>query len=294
VSALARFDAGWLQRREPFDAAARRTAATRLHLSDRLARLRRGVDRPWRVIDLACGTGANLRWLAPQLGGTQQWLVVDHDEALLRQWPGADGTPAGVLHEPLPWQGPGFEVTVVRCPLDLARQLDALPWAAADLVTASALLDLVSHAWLQQLVAAVTAAGTALLLALTVDGRHQWRPGDPADGQVGTLFAAHQRRDKGFGPALGPQAGAALRDLLRQAGYRVHMARSDWWLDGAEDARAPALLRELILGMAAAARDQAPAAATRVNAWMSRRLALAAQASLCVGHVDLLALPARA
>lgn len=296
MSALATFDADWLRRREPFDAAARTTAAAALRLPERLGglhRLQRPVGRPWRVIDLACGTGANLRWLAPRLGGPQQWLVVDHDEALLRQWPGAGTASAEALHAALTLRSAGCEAVVVRRALDLSSQLESLPWSSADLVTASALLDLVSLAWAQRLVAAATAAGAALLLALTVDGRHRWEPADRDDTRVAAWFAVHQRRDKGFGPALGPRAGGTLRRLLGQAGYRVHAARSDWRLDGAQDAGALDLQRELIVGMAAAAREQAPTAAALVDAWLSRRLALAACSRLRIGHVDLLAVPVR-
>ena len=89
ATSAAGFSADWLQRREPFDAAARAATAPRLKLQQRLVAWRPSGNAPLRVIDLACGTGANLRWLAPQLGGRQQWLVVDHDAALLRRWPAA-------------------------------------------------------------------------------------------------------------------------------------------------------------------------------------------------------------
>lgn len=35
------------------------------------------------MLDLASGTGANLRFLAPLLGGEQHWRLVDHDPVLL-------------------------------------------------------------------------------------------------------------------------------------------------------------------------------------------------------------------
>lgn len=309
------FSASWLQQREPFDAVARTAAAARLALAARLATLRPEPATPWRVIDLACGTGANLRWLAPRLGGPQQWLVVDHDAALLRCWPAAlESAACGAvdpavktttpittspakggdpLEAPLCLQGPGYSADIVRHQLDLAQHLEALPWHAAHLVTASALLDLVSAHWLQRLLAAVASARVALLFALTCDGCHRWQPPDPADAVVAALFAAHQRRDKGFGPALGPRAAAVLLQALRGAGYRVHSARSDWRLEGRSDPRAPALQRAMVDGMAAAAREQEPAAAATVQGWQQRRRGWAAQGSLRVGHVDLLALPPR-
>jgi hypothetical protein len=354
----AAFSAGWLQQREPFDAVARDAAAARMHLQARLAALRPAAYQPWRVIDLACGTGANLRWLAPRLGGAQQWLVVDHDAALLRHWPaslaaaaaasggtdaaaaaetiggsvavaakveasnrgvtvaaeveassgdvaaaaeaGAAGAGVAVAarhraaeREALRFSGAGFDAAIVRRQLDLAHRLDRLPWSSARLVTASALLDLVSEAWLDKLVAYGVAARVAWLFALSVDGRHRWAPRDPQDDAVGALFQAHQQRDKGFGPALGARAAPLLMRALRGAGYRVHGQRSDWRLDGRSDAAALALLRALVDGMAGAAAEQDPAAAAWVQAWRQRRLALAARSSLRVGHVELLALPPR-
>ena len=310
------FSADWLHQREPFDAAARDGALLRLALDARLAAWCQPDGAPLRVIDLACGTGANLRWLAPRLGGAQQWLVVDHDAALLRRWPGclAAGergngvdtfkTSSGEKSantgdrrgrrdgSTLQFSGLGFHAEIVRRQLDLAHALESLPWHAARLVTGSALLDLVGAAWLQRLVAAAATARVALLMALSVDGRHRWAPGDADDAAVAALFSAHQQRDKGFdGPALGAAAAPALVLGLRRCGYRVHSARSDWLLDGRRDVQALALQRALIDGMAMAALEQASASTPLVQAWRQRRQALAPRTVLRIGHLDVLALP---
>ncbi|MGE0430148.1 class I SAM-dependent methyltransferase [Hydrogenophaga sp.] len=289
----AHFSAAWLRQREPFDSSARDAAARRLQLQARLRALRPPHGSPTRVIDLACGTGANLRWLAPRLGGPQQWLAVDHDAALLRRWPERLGLAPGAaaFGAPLRFSGPGFQAGIVRQQMNLASRLDSLPWHAAHLVTASALLDLVSLDWLQRLVAVATAARAALLFTLSVDGRHIWSPADPLDTAVAGLFGAHQHRDKGFGPALGAGAITACRTLLQAAGYRVFSAASDWRLDGETDARALALQRALVDGIAAAATEQSPASAAALRAWRQRRRALCHTTRLRVGHVDLLALP---
>ncbi|MGD8498218.1 MAG: class I SAM-dependent methyltransferase, partial [Chromatiales bacterium] len=56
------FSPDWLALREPLDARARSAA-----LVDRLrAQAPRG---PRRILDLGSGTGSNLRYLAPRLGG---------------------------------------------------------------------------------------------------------------------------------------------------------------------------------------------------------------------------------
>lgn len=309
------FSADWLHQREPFDAAARDGAAQGLALDARLTAWRPPAGAPLRVIDLACGTGANLRWLAPRLGGAQQWLVVDHDAALLRRWPaclaareGGSGGKGGTTGESsngrdrrdgshgdmLQFGSTGFHAEIVRRRFDLAQALERLPWHAARLVTGSALLDLVSAAWLQRLVAAATTARVALLMALSVDGRHLWTPGDADDAAVAALFSAHQQRDKGFdGPALGAAAAPALVLALRRCGYRVYSARSDWLLDGRRQMLALALQRALVDGIATAALEQAPASRALVQAWRQRRQALAPRSVLRIGHLDVLALPPR-
>jgi len=287
MKAGAAFSADWLALREPFDRAAREASAPLVQA----LRARGPAQGPWRVMDLGCGTGANLRWLAPRLGGEQQWLVLDHDAALLRRWarqPGFEAAGGGRLR----WQGPGFAAEVVRRQTDLAQGLAALPWSAAQLVTASALLDLVGEAWLTELADRATGARAALCLALSVDGRHAWGPTDVLDGTVNALFAAHQRRDKGLGPALGAQAVPSLVRLLRARGYRVRLARTDWRIASASDPSG-AMQRALIDGLARAAAEQAPAQAAALQAWRHRRLAQAAAGRLVVGHLDVFAWPAR-
>jgi SAM-dependent methyltransferase len=291
------FSADWLRQREPFDAAARAEAAVPLRLADWMATRRHGAGvMPWRVIDLGCGTGANLRVLAPQLGGVQHWLAVDHDADLLACWPQAlsdvgEGLRVVQKDAMLRLRGPGFDATIERRPLDLASQLETLPFDSATLVTASALLDLVSATWLQRLVDACSRARAAALFTLSVDGRHLWDPVDPDDAQAGALFDAHQQRDKGFGPALGLRAIGVAADAFRAAGYTVQTAQSDWWLDGRSDPAARELQCALIDGIAGAAIEQDPSATHALQAWRSRRLAMAGSATLRVGHVDLLATP---
>ncbi|NLD53443.1 MAG: class I SAM-dependent methyltransferase [Burkholderiaceae bacterium] len=272
------FTPEWLALRERADHAARDEAlANRLrgHLAGRRA------AAPLRIVDLGCGTGSNLRYLAPRLPTPQHWMLVDNDPAVLRLLPRQAGC------EPRE--------------LDLARDLERLPLQQAGLVTATALLDLVSEAWVQRLAARVTAAGRArpaLLFALSYDGRMTWTPAHPADGAVADAFNRHQRGDKGFGRALGPAAADRTARLLRAAGYEVAQAASDWVLDAT--AGQP-LQRALALGVASAvasaadpAAPAAPAAAPAAD-WLPFRLAEidAGRSSLRVGHVDLLALPGR-
>lgn len=296
------FSADWLALREPFDTAARAQAWPALDMSTWATDLRLAKARgnACAVVDLACGSGANLRALAPRIGGAQHWRLLDHDAALLAAVPQAMADWAGqnkyrfsalqnAAHA-LRIEGPDFRVDVICERIDLARDLHCLDFTQTDLLTASALLDLVSVEWLQTLLQRACGTGTALLFALSVDGRTAWHPTETDDDTVHALFSQHQQRDKGFGPALGPRAVAEACRQLTAAGYAVRQAASDWRIDGAQDAP---MLTAMVEGMARAACEQAPQRGHLVQAWKARRLTSLAHGRLVVGHTELMAVPAR-
>src|SRR5258707_38782 len=125
------FSADWLALREPYDLAARNAAV----LDTVAAAL---LDQTSiAVVDLACGTGATLRAVGPHLPPRQTWRLVDNNLSLLAQ--------ASTLGRPP-------HVTVVAKPVDLARDLELALEGPLDLITTSALLDLVSAEWLDRLI----------------------------------------------------------------------------------------------------------------------------------------------
>lgn len=253
------------------------------------------------MIDLACGHGANLRELAPCLGGAQRWRLVDLDPALLAAVPQTLAewalrhdyrftlqNSAGDV-QAIDIAGPDFHAEVLRHRIDLAHDLASIDFSQAPLVTASALLDLVSASWLQTLVRKAQAARAALLFGLNVDGRTMWDPVDRDDERVHGLFSQHQRRDKGFGPALGSQAIATALQQMACAGYETLQTQTDWVIDGAQ---APEMQLAMVEGMATAALEQDPASQGAVLAWKARRRAGIGSSRLRVGHVDIAATPA--
>jgi hypothetical protein len=245
-----RVSPAWLELREPADAAARST---------RLAeRLRRYLPAGRLVIhDLGGGTGAMGRWLAPRLPGPQHWVVHDRDETLLEL----------------------AAVTFEARRTDIAR-LTPGDVAGANLVTASALLDLLTRDELDRMLGACS--GLPMLLALTVLGRVTLSPADPLDAPIAAAFNDHQRR----GRLLGPDAVAAAVDAL---GVEVIVRPSPWRLDAAH----ADLTAEWLCGWVAAACEQEPALAAEAGAYRDQRLAQAAAGELAVtvDHADLLVLP---
>ncbi len=265
----------WLGLREPADIAARSEALTRT-----IAEAMPSAERVC-VLDLATGTGSNIRYLMPRLPGRQQWLAVDRDAALLvdlRERMSSSGAAKG--------GGAGLECDIETRQMDLGTLDDREIFAGRHLVTASALLDLVSASWLRTLAAQCRAVGASALFTLTYNGRSSCVPVEPEDDIVRDLMNQHQKRDKGLGgPAAGPDAVACAEQCFAEAGYRVHLEKSDWTL-GPE---VPALQRMLIDGWAHAATEMVPDRSAAIARWHARRLAHvdAGRSRLVVGHDDL-------
>jgi hypothetical protein len=182
-----------------------------------------------------------------------------------------------------------------RCHVAVRQQelgvLDASLFDGRDLVTASALLDLVSDRWLRALASRCGAAGAVVLFALTYNGESRCLPAEPEDETVRGLLNRHQRsNDKGFGTAAGPDATTSAAQAFAAEGYRVEREASDWHLP--PDARA--LQRQLVEGWAAVAVELEPDRTHVFRDWMNRRLDHidAGRSRIVVCHEDLAAWPA--
>jgi hypothetical protein len=279
------FSAEWLALREPFDAAARSAAL----VTELRAHLPHGA--PLDVVDLGAGAGANLRYLAPLLGGEQRWLLTDNDLQLLEaalvktlDWAKARGGQAARTGAALAMRGSDF-AGGARCKLVDLADLASVDFPAGGLVTAAALLDLVSRGWLETLAERCRAAHAAVALALTYDGRTAMKPAEPDDAAVLALFNRHQLFDKGFGPALGMRAATLAEDAFEAHGYELRVATSDWLLR--PDAQA--LQLALLEGWHGAALEVAPESRLALGSWLERRRAhvVAGRSEITVGHVDL-------
>ena len=273
-----RASADWLSLRERADAAARSPLlldAVRAHVTGRRAASEHEVAR---IHDLGCGTGSMARWLAGRLPGPQHWVMVDRDAELLAL---ADENRPQAASD-------GARVTVETRRRDITR-LPPQQLEGAWLVTASAVLDMMTADELDGLVAACAAAGCPVLVALTVTGGVDLTPADPLDERVRETFNAHQRRDRGGRRLLGPDAARAASVALSGRGLEVLARPSPWRLGPDERALAAAWFT----GWLGAACEQDPALSEKAGPYAARRLAQAAAGQLwvTVHHEDLLARP---
>jgi SAM-dependent methyltransferase len=259
------FSAAWLALREPYDRAARSRAVL-----DAVTAAFAGAPAV-AVTDLGCGTGSTLRAVSPLLPAPQSWRLVDNDAALLAA--AATAAPAGV--------------NVTTAAIDLARDLEQA-FGRCDLVTTSALLDLVSAVWLDRLATSLLRLSRPIYAALSYDGEVDLTPSTRHDATMIAAVNRHQLTDKGFGPALGPGAAQAAPERFRRAGFTVSEGRSDWRF-GAADCD---IQMEMLAGFAGAA-GEIGVAASLVAEWLRERRehVTAGRSHMRIGHIDFFATP---
>ena len=249
------FSLDWLALREGADDRARNADLRRAFLD--------ALPPSPTLIDLGSGTGSTARALG--IAGAR-WTLTDNDPALLAE--AAQRMPGALTRH-----------------VDLARDLEAALAPEADAITASALFDLASEDWIERF--AHAAGGRIVYAALSYDGGEAWEPDHPADLAIARAFDAHQRRDKGFGPATGPMGASVLARALEGQGYAVTLAPSPWRLERTRDG---ALMDALADGVATAAME-AGCDGAQARDWLAARQ----HASRCtIGHLDLLAVCSRA
>lgn len=310
------FKPDWLAARDPYDRAALDGEA--IGLVEEWAR-RLPLERPIRVVDLGCGTGAGLRralgWLA---GRPVDAYAVDADERLLAclaarspdrkselgppseaTETGAEKGPTGSGRASAPFATPeSLRVAVTPILTDLLAPLDGAGGPAegtVDLVVAHAVADLLPLDRFADRIAALLRPGGYAHVALTYDGETDFSPTDDHDLDRRVIDAYHRHMDRALvdRPAYGGStAGRRLAGALASAGLRVVRAAPSIWDARASDGRAGvAVLDQLIGFVVVSLSELGEPPVSEVACWeAARRAALAAgELRARVRHVDVLA-----
>lgn len=253
--------ATWLGLREPADAEAR--------AGELLEPLRLKRDGGRLVVhDLGAGTGSMRRWLSPRLGVPQRWVLHDRDPDLLHRATAERERSAVSIRK--------TELADLR-PEDLD---------GAGLVTASALLDILTFDELETVLAACLGVGCPVLLTLSVTGRVSFDPFDELDQVITDAFNDHQRRTVDGRRLLGPDAVHAVQAILTRSGVPFRVRSSPWRLGP----NRTELIAEWLDGWLEAAVEQRPELAEQLARYSRRRRAelLEGRLRVSVDHADVL------
>jgi hypothetical protein len=273
MSTILEVSSDWLALREPEDA----TARSRTLALSAAALLPAG---PRVSHDLGSGTGSMMRWLAPLLPGPQTWVLHDWNANLIEH-----ATDGGL---PVDKNGAALSVRTQTGHLGDLRPADL---AGASLVTASALLDVLTSREVHAIVDACIGARCPALFALSVTGQVRLTPRDDDDAAFEHAFNAHQLRVADGRQQLGRYGAPLAQGLFAAAGWRAQPRTTTWHLDE----RQPRLLAEWFTGWVDAAVEHDPSLRATAAGYRHRRQSQIDNGELTahVSHLDLLAWPWR-
>lgn len=289
------FTSEWLALREPVDHRSRNPklmASVKTHLQH-IESLRPGAVH---IVDLGCGSGSNLRALAPVFNEVQEWTLVDSDPKLLNaahaallKWSDdsiiVKNDPQTSAHQsPEPQlilKKHNKKIIVNFQRADLSKEAHLPIMSKADLVTAAAFFDLTSDSWLLKFSMALS---KPLYATLSYNGAETWDPQGASDQAVLQAFHFHQRTDKGFGDASGPNAANVLINLLKDRHFLVEVEDSPWVMNELDRP----LIDQLAFGIANAVKETGLLPIETIEHWLRSK----DTASQCtVGHTDFFAYP---
>ena len=228
------------------------------------------------IVDLGSGTGSTIRGLQryTTLAPSIQWRLVDNDPELLAE--------AVNRHSE--------EYSIESFLVDLSAT-QKLPLESASLITASALLDLVSSNFIRDLCQLIKEKNRGRPLgfysALNYDGCIKWTPFHPLDAAILMNFNTDQRRDKGFGPALGPDATDFLKTQFHSSKFQCLSAKSPWLLGSADYL----LTESLINGISGVAIQTGGLTNSDIQDWKTFRIENVRTGTCYLGHTDIVVLP---
>lgn len=272
---MEKFTIQWLDAREPED------------LASRCKSIIRTIDRHFcgfeqlNILDIGCGTGSTMRAVLPYLTSVQHWNFVDHNSELLdlarhRNTKFIDNTPHTMKFQQQ----------------NLAENYDYI-CEKKHIVTASALLDLVSKDWLHGLVGKLNECSCSFYGAHTVSGMIEIVPGNKMDDEIFAAFHLHHQTDKGFGPALGQDANHCAKSAFENQGYVTHVSRYQWGTQNILTENRRDLYPQFVTGIADAVMETGLVNIANLQEWQSDRLSsfLNGIGEIRVVQEDLLAIP---
>ena len=243
----------WLRLAEPSDHAARSEGL--------VADLRKAlpVERPIGLVDLGAGIGSNMRYLAPRLGGEQEWHLFDRRQKVLDELPDELGRWAA--EHALPAHRSGDVLYVGPWQVHWSALGETLPDVGAHAIVANGFLASLDQAAIQDLADWLVERGLPFLASANLDQRMRIVPAHALDDAV--LLLAQ------------PDPVEMLAGLLD--GFDVRVESTDWRI-GPERA-------ELQRALVARVGGDAAWAADRIEQIERGRL------EIVLGHQELLARP---
>ena len=202
------FENSWLLSREKIDSISRNKKAI-----EKINKYT-SISKNLNIIDLGCGTGSNFRYLNPKIVKKQSWKMVDISHLSL-----------SYLKKNIKHSQKIQNITYKK--IDIIKQIEKIDFKNFDIVTGSALLDIMPKEWFINFLN-INKSTKIIYFTINYDGNFKFYPKHKDDDNIVRLFNQDQMSDKGIGKkAVGPKCTQII-DQLFQRTHKTYVFNSNW------------------------------------------------------------------
>ena len=225
-----KFGLTWIKSREPYDSMSRSNLLLDLYKKDN--------NFFKNILDIGGGNGSFLRWCNSRDILYNNFLIADHDQALLKDF--YITTKKSFLKKSIEllknsptsfqYQKKGSK-KISRITLkkqDLLKSIESMN--SYDIISLSAVSDLLSRNYIKKILNTIQ-VNKVIYFSICFDGRVIWQNKNKYDKYIISMFNKHQQQEKTLGIALGLKNIETIKNLSSRKGFRVTIADSSWKLN---------------------------------------------------------------
>lgn len=225
-----KFSTTWINIRESYDKLSRSDLLLKQYKNNKI--------NLKKVIDIGGGNGSFLRWCHYKNIIYDNFLIVDNDEVLLKNFFPRTKNYLSTMSlslmkdnmmsyriQNLKNKEDGF-ITLKK--QDFYESLNIIN--NHDLVSFSAVSDLLSKKFIKCLFNKID-KGKKLYFSICFDGRVKWKNKHEHDKYIVSIFNQHQKQEKTIGLALGLNSINFIKNISKKNNLKMHIADSSWFIN---------------------------------------------------------------
>ena len=222
-----KFSSSWINLREPYDSISRSSLLLDLYRKD---------ANPFNnIIDLGGGNGSFLRWCHSQSINYNKFMLIDHDQSLLKNFYSktkklfSKSSIDLIKESPTSYKFKRLKKDKIN--YIILKQLEILKSIAYindyNIISFSAVSDLLSKTYIKKILNKID-KDKIIYFSICFDGTVRWKNINKYDKYIISLFNKHQQKEKTLGFALGSKSIQIVKNLSLKKGFKCHIADSSW------------------------------------------------------------------
>ncbi len=225
-----KFSLSWIKSREPYDSLSRSDLLVSLYKKDR--------HFFKKILDLGGGNGSFLRWCDSKNIVYDDFLIIDHDQSLLKNFfnitkkyffqNSEELLKINTMSYELQKKDSKRPSYITLQQQDILRSIESIN--NYNVISLSAVSDLLSRNHIKEIFNKIE-KDKIIYFSICFDGTVKWENKNKYDKYIISMFNKHQQQEKTLGFALGLKNIEIIKNISLKKGFRTTIADSSWILN---------------------------------------------------------------